>query len=106
MDIAHWQQRLAAFASARGWTPYLNPKNLAMALSVEAAELVECYQWLDADQARALTTQPDGRERVADELADVLLYLLHLARETGIDLEAAAEAKLVKNALKYPEARG
>lgn len=102
MDLPAWQDRLHAFAAVRGWTPNLNPKNLSMALSVEAAELLECYQWLDAEQALRLTEQPAGREAVADEMADVLLYLLQLARATGIDLEAAAEAKLHKNALKYP----
>ena len=82
MDLAAWQQRLLAFTEARAWERYLNPKNLAMALSVEAAELVECYQWLDAEQAAQLTAQPDGRQAVADEMADVLLYLLQLARVT------------------------
>jgi len=105
MDLAHWQQRLLAFTEARDWEPFLNPKNLAMALSVEAAELVECYQWLDAEQAMALTTQPAGRQAVADEMADVLLYLLQLARVTGIDLEQATEAKFARNALKYPATR-
>ena len=102
MDLVAWQQRLHAFTEARDWAPYLNPKNLAMALSVEAAELVECYQWLDLQQAEALTRQPEGRQAVADEMADVLLYLLQLARVTGIDLEQAAEVKFARNALKYP----
>lgn len=100
MDLNAWQARLQAFSAARGWEPYQNPKNLVMALSVEAAELVECYQWLSPEQA----AQPDARlrEAVADEMGDVLIYLLQLARVTGIDLEAATEAKLAKTALKYP----
>lgn len=102
MDLKTWQERLQGFAQERDWLPYLNPKNLSMALSVEAAELVECYQWLQPEEARALTQSEPGRTQVADEMADVLLYLLHLARETGIDLEAACEAKWVKNAQKYP----
>ncbi|MBH9551955.1 nucleotide pyrophosphohydrolase [Inhella gelatinilytica] len=102
MDLLAWQNRLAGFAQDRQWLPYLNPKNLTMALSVEAAELVECYQWLSADEAQALTASEPGRTQVADEMADVLLYLLHLARETGIDLEAACVAKMAKNAAKYP----
>lgn len=102
MDLSAWQARLLAFAEARRWQPFLNPKNLSMALSVEAAELLECYQWLDAEQARELTQQSPGREAVADEMADVLLYLLQLASATGIDLEAATEAKLLKNAIKHP----
>jgi len=102
MNLSTWQDRLQAFAAERAWLPYLNPKNLTMALSVETAELLECYQWLQPDEARALTAGEPGRTQVADEMADVLMYLLHLARETGIDLEAACEAKLAKNALKYP----
>lgn len=102
MELRTWQERLRGFAQERNWLPYLNPKNLSMALSVEAAELVECYQWRSPEEALALTTSEPGRTQVADEMADVLFYLLHLARETGIDLEAACEAKWVKNALKYP----
>ncbi|MBB5205114.1 NTP pyrophosphatase (non-canonical NTP hydrolase) [Inhella inkyongensis] len=102
MDLLNWQSRLQAFADERAWLPYLNPKNLVMAMSVEAAELVECYQWCPPETALALTQEEPGRSQVADEMADVLMYLLHLARETGIDLEAACEAKLAKNALKYP----
>jgi NTP pyrophosphatase (non-canonical NTP hydrolase) len=102
MDLSAWQTRLKAFSEARDWEPFQNPKNLVMALSVEAAELLECYQWTAAEQALALTQSPAGREAVADEMADVLLYLLQLARVTGIDLEQAAELKLAKNALKYP----
>lgn len=100
MDLMLWQARLRDFSAARGWEPYLNPKNLCMALSVEAAELLECYQWKNPEEAMAL--KPVEREAVADEMADVLLYLLQLARVTGIDLEQAAEAKLRKNAIKYP----
>jgi len=102
MNFSAWQDRLKHFAAERAWLPFLNPKNLAMALSVEAAELVECYQWLQPEEARSLSDAEPGRTQVADEMADVLMYLLHLARETGIDLETACEAKLAKNALKYP----
>lgn len=100
MDIKAWQSRLEDFAGERGWEPYLNPKNLVMALSVEAAELVECYQWLSPEEASA--PSPALRDAVADEMADVLMYLLQLSRVTGIDLEQAVQAKWVKNALKYP----
>ena len=95
MDLPAWQARLAQFAADRQWQPYLTPKNIAMAMSVEAAEVVELYQWLTPEQS------PDPTA-LGDELADVLLYLLQLAQAAGIDLEAATEAKLAKNALKYP----
>lgn len=100
MDLIAWQTRLRRFSDERGWEPYLNPKNLAMALSVEAAELLECFQW--KTPAEAATLPAADREAVADEMADVLLYLLQLARATGIDLEQAAERKFAKNALKHP----
>lgn len=102
MDLSRWQTRLQGFTDERAWEAFLNPKNLAMALSVEAAELLECYQWLTPDEAQALTQGDPGREAVADEMADVMLYLLQLARVTGIDLDQALEAKFAKNALKYP----
>lgn len=102
MDLPRWHARLQAFTEARSWAGFHNPKNLAMALSVEAAELLECYQWLSPEESLALTQTPPGRDAVADEMADVMLYLLQLARVTGIDLEQALERKFAKNALKYP----
>ena len=94
------------FAEERDWDPFHSPKNLAAALSVEAAELLEHFQWLGEAQSRALP-EPT-RERVAEEMADVLLYLVRLADKLDVDLEAAARAKLLRNAEKYPveKARG
>lgn len=100
MDLPAWQARLQRFSAERGWEPFQNPKNLVMALSVEAAELVECYQWLTPEQAAA--PSPAQRQAVAEEMADVFAYLLQLSRVTGIELEQALEAKLAKTALKYP----
>jgi NTP pyrophosphatase (non-canonical NTP hydrolase) len=100
------RDRLAAFAAEREWDQFHNPKNLAMALSAEAGELIEHFQWLNADQAQNLT--PHAREEVALEAADVLLYLVRLCDKLGIDLAAAADRKLAINARKYPadKARG
>ncbi len=100
MDFPAWQIRLQHFSAVRGWEPFQNPKNLVMALSVEASELVEHYQWLTPEQAAKPT--PEQKEAVADEMGDVLIYLMQLARVTGIDLEQATENKLAKTALKYP----
>jgi dCTP diphosphatase len=97
------QQRVAAFAAAREWEPFHSPKNLAMALSVEAAELVEEFQWLTEEQSRALDA--DRRERVRLELADVFIYLLRIADKLGVDLVAAANDKIVLNEKKYPAER-
>jgi len=97
------QQRLAAFATARDWEQFHSPKNLAMALAVEAAELVEEFQWLTEEQSRKL--DPERRERVRLELADVFIYLLRIADRLGVDLLAAADDKIVLNERKYPAER-
>jgi NTP pyrophosphatase (non-canonical NTP hydrolase) len=97
------QRRLAAFAAARDWEQFHSPKNLAMALSVEAGELLEEFQWLTEEQSRAL--DPERRERVRLELADVFIYLLRLADRLDIDLVRAADDKLVLNERKYPADR-
>ena len=106
MDVKALQGQLRDFAAARDWQPYHTPKNLAMALMVEAAELLELFQWLTPEEARRLTGNAADKERVADEIADVLLYLLQLADHTGVDVEQAVAAKLAKNALKHPARPG
>ena len=97
---------LRGFAAAREWEQFHTPKNLSMALIVEAAELVEHFQWLTPQQSQELA--PDTQEEVRRECADVLIYLTRLADVLGIDLLDAATAKMALNALKYPvdKARG
>jgi len=92
--------RLAAFVAERDWDQFHNPKNLAMALSAEAGELVEHFMWLSPAEADSLPTA--ARAEVELEMADILLFLLRLADRMGVDLVAAAERKLVLNAKKYP----
>jgi NTP pyrophosphatase (non-canonical NTP hydrolase) len=92
--------RLAEFARERDWDQFHSPKNLAMALAGEAGELLEHFQWLTEAQSRELTAET--RDAVALELADVLLYLVRLADQLGIDLDAAARRKIELNAQKYP----
>lgn len=92
--------RLRLFAAERDWDQFHSPKNLAMALTVEAAELQEIFQWLTEAQSAELS--PSDRERAADEIADVLLYLIRLADKLDIDIARAAVNKLAKNAEKYP----
>jgi NTP pyrophosphatase (non-canonical NTP hydrolase) len=101
--LTELQRRLAAFATARDWDQFHSPKNLAMALSVEAAELLEEFQWLTEEQSRALDSE--RRERVRLEMADVLIYLLRLADKLGVDLQSAATDKIALNELKYPADR-
>ena len=93
---------LRAFAAERAWEQFHTPKNLACALSVEAAELLEHFQWLTEAQSQALTV--GKKAEVAAEAADVFLYLLQLCDKLGIDLIAAAHAKMQVNAEKYPAA--
>jgi NTP pyrophosphatase (non-canonical NTP hydrolase) len=97
------QQRLAAFAAERDWERFHSPKNLAMALSVEAAELVEEFQWLTERESAELDAE--RKERVRLELADVLIYLLRLADRLDVDLVRAAEDKIALNERKYPAER-
>lgn len=97
------QRRVAAFAAARDWDQFHSPKNLAMALSVEASELLEEFQWLTEEQSRSLDAE--RRERVRLEMADVLIYLLRLADKLGVDLPSAAIDKLAVNEQKYPADR-
>lgn len=96
--------RLRAFAAARDWEQFHTPKNLAMALIVEAAELVEQYQWLTPEQSAEHAATDEGRAAVADELADIAIYLLRLADVTGIDLEEAILAKIERNEQRFPPA--
>lgn len=99
-------KQLEKFATDRDWQQFHSPKNLASALMVEAAELLEHFQWLTEDQSRQLDAAK--REEVATEVADVLLYLIQLSGALGIDPVAAAHSKLKANAVKYPvdRARG
>ncbi|MGN6829045.1 nucleotide pyrophosphohydrolase [Paucibacter sp. M5-1] len=102
MDIRNLQQRLRQFAAERQWQPYQTPKNLAMAMVVEAAELVEIFQWMTPEESQTIAQDPAKLEHLGDEVADVMLYLLQIADHSGVDMAAAVERKLAKNALKYP----
>lgn len=99
-DLTTLRDALRAFCAARDWHRFHTPKNLVMALSVETAELVEHFQWATAEES--LDLPAEKRAEVADEIADVLIYLTELADVLGIDPIAAARAKIVKNAAKYP----
>ena len=105
-SLEETKQRLRDFSAARDWDQFHSPKNLAMALSVETAELVEHFQWLTEKQSAAL---PAGKlAAVAQEIADVQIFLIRLADKLDIDLDKAVAAKLAVNEQKYPveKARG
>ena len=94
---------LRQFVAERDWDQFHSPKNLAMALSVEASELLEHFQWLSEAESHRLP--PAKLDEVRDEMADVLVYLVRLADKLDVDLLDAAAKKIAKNALKYPAAQ-
>ncbi len=105
LDTEGLQATLRRFAADRSWEPFHSPKNLAMALMVEAAELAEIFQWMTPEQSRSAHTEPGVKQHIGEELADVLLYLLQVADQTGVDLNGAVLDKLAKNARKHPSSR-
>ena len=100
--------RLLAFARERDWEQFHSPKNLSMALAGEAGELLEHFQWRSFEESEAHCRNEDARQEIADEMADIAIYLTEMADNLGIDLLAAMASKLDKNAAKYPveKARG
>lgn len=99
-ELKIWRDYLRDFAEKREWTQFHSPKNLAMALSVEAAELLEHFQWLTEEQSA--NPEPARLVAIADEIADVQLYLIRLADRLNIDIAQAVVQKTQKNEEKYP----
>ncbi|MEV7392666.1 MULTISPECIES: nucleotide pyrophosphohydrolase [unclassified Streptomyces] len=104
LDVANLQRRLAEFAAARDWRQYHTPKNLVAALSVEASELVEIFQWLTPEESARVMDDPETAHKVTDEVADVLSYLLQFCEVLGIDPLAALDAKIARNEKRFPPA--
>jgi NTP pyrophosphatase (non-canonical NTP hydrolase) len=106
--VSELKNRVLSFARERDWEQFHAPKNLSMALAAEAAELMEHFLWTTPEESRAVALDPTGKARIAEELADVVIYALEFANATGLDLSASIEAKIAANALKYPvdKARG
>ncbi|MCC7474699.1 MAG: nucleotide pyrophosphohydrolase [Pirellulales bacterium] len=100
--IAELRKLVADFVAERDWSQFHAPKNVSMALAIEAAELMEHFQWLSPEASRQLAFDPAKLAEVAEELADVIGYCFALANELGIDISDAVRAKMVKNAQKYP----
>lgn len=98
--LVELKRELRNFAAERDWEGYHSPKNLAMALVVEASELLEHFQWLTQEQSRELDS--GKATQVSEELADILIYLVRLADRLEIDLESATRRKMAMNAMKYP----
>jgi dCTP diphosphatase len=106
--VAALRERVLAFARERDWEQFHSPKNLSMALAAEAGELMEHFLWTESGASHDAARDPAKREKIADEIADVVIYALEFANISGIDLAGAIDAKLTKNAAKYPveKARG
>lgn len=102
MDLRELEKRLVVFRDTRGWKRYHTPKNLALSVAVELGELLEHFQWESDGEILEAVKDPAKREAIADEIADVIIYLTLLAHELGIDLSEALEKKLRKNEEKYP----
>src|SRR5687768_1308766 len=100
--LADLREIVRRFVEERDWRQFHSPKNLSMSLAIEAAELMEHFQWIDVAESRRVADDPAKVAEVGEEIADVLCYLLALANELDIDLSTALRDKMVKNAQKYP----
>jgi NTP pyrophosphatase (non-canonical NTP hydrolase) len=100
--IAELKSRVLAFARERDWEQFHSPKNLSMALAAEAAELMEHFLWAAPGQSFGISRDTAKRARIAEELADVVIYALEFANATDLDVASAVEAKIAANAKKYP----
>lgn len=101
-DIEQLTAAIQEFAQQRDWERFHTPKNLAMALSVEVAELVELFQWLTPEESATLAETPEGRAAIEDEIADIAIYLLRLADVMDVDVAAAVRDKLQRNSDRFP----
>ena len=100
--VGNLRELVEQFVAQRDWHQFHTPKNLSMALAIEAAELMEHFQWLTSDESRAVAGDLAKVASVAEELADVVCYSLALANELGVDISTAVRDKMLKNAEKYP----
>jgi NTP pyrophosphatase (non-canonical NTP hydrolase) len=104
--IGQLRTAVRQFVSARGWEVYHTPKNLAMSIAIEAAEIMEHFQWRTPEASSAIVQEEAWRADVADELADVLIYCLSFANACEIDLSAAIQTKLARNEGRFPKNHG
>ncbi len=100
--IADLKKLVADFIAERHWQPFHDPKNLSASIAIEAAELMEHFQWLRSDQLDEVKNHADTMREIREEVADIAAYLLSFATRMNIDLAAALEEKMRKNAAKYP----
>ena len=103
--LAELRDCIRRFVDERDWSQFHSPKNLSMSIAIEAAELMEHFQWLGVREARDIRNSAEDMQQIRDELADILCFSLSFANELGIDVSSAVRQKLVKNAEKYPAER-
>jgi NTP pyrophosphatase (non-canonical NTP hydrolase) len=103
IDFQALKLKLEKFADDRNWQKFHNPKNICLAMFKEIGELAEIFQWLTVEEANSIKNNPTQKQYAADEIADVLLYLVRLATILDININAAVQTKIEKNALKYPK---
>jgi NTP pyrophosphatase (non-canonical NTP hydrolase) len=101
-SVSALQGAVCRFIAEREWDPFHTPKNISMGIAIEAAELMEHFQWSSPEESVAKVRDPEWREEIEEEIADVAIFALRFAEISGIDLGEAVLAKLVKNAKKYP----
>ena len=102
MDIKKLEKQLERFADERDWEKFHTPKNLVMALSGEAGELTEIFQWLTVEESKKIVQSEEIMQKVKDEVADIQIYLIRLSHKLGIDIETAVVNKMKKNENNYP----
>lgn len=101
-SVADLRNLVAQFVTERNWQQFHAPKNLSMSLAIEAAELMEHFQWIGVEESRQLKNDPQTLAEIGEELADVLAYALALANELDVDVATIMQDKMAKNARKYP----
>ena len=102
--VAQLIELMDHFVDERAWQPFHDPKNLSASIAIEAAELMEHFQWLRSDELQTIHEDPSAIAAIRDELADIFAYVLSFASRMNIDLSSALEAKMKKNAIRYPAA--
>jgi NTP pyrophosphatase (non-canonical NTP hydrolase) len=100
--VAELREVISRFVDERDWNQFHSPKNLSMSLAIEAAELMEHFQWISTEASRSIGADADKLTEVADELSDIICYALAIANELEIDVSQALRSKMEKNAIKYP----
>lgn len=103
--IAEVRRVVADFVAERDWQPYHDAKNLSTSIAIEAAELMEHFQWIRSEEVPAVLANEARRAEIIEEVADVTCYVLALANAIGFDLSSAVRGKVAKNAAKYPVER-